>query len=114
MNVSSIAAGPASPGLGRLSARDDLHCRRSQRCGAIIRSRGKMTDQERQLIAGLADRMKSAPTPQVDKEADALIRNTIGSRPDALYILTQTVLIQDMALKQAQAQIEDLKRQREP
>lgn len=61
-----------------------------------------MTDQERQLIVGLADRMKSAPAPQVDREADALIQSTIGSRPDALYILTQTVLIQDMALKQAQ------------
>lgn len=71
----------------------------------------KMTEQERQMITGLADRMRSAPAPQIDRDADELIRSTIGGRPDALYVLTQTVLIQDMALKQAQAQIEALKQQ---
>jgi hypothetical protein len=70
-----------------------------------------MTDEERRLIEGLADRIRSAPAPQVDRDADDLIRRTIGSRPDALYILTQTALIQEMALNQAKAQIEELKRQ---
>ena len=70
-----------------------------------------MTEQERDLISNLAERIKSAPAPQVDRDADSLIRSAIGSRPDALYILTQTVLIQEMALKQAQAQIETLKQQ---
>jgi uncharacterized protein len=68
-----------------------------------------MTEQERQLITALAERVKNAPAPEVDRDADDLIRRTIGSRPDALYILTQTVLIQEMALNQAKAQIEDLK-----
>ena len=68
-----------------------------------------MTDQERQLIEALADRIRNAPAPQVDRDADELIRRTIGSRPDALYILTQTVLLQEMALNQAKAQIEQLK-----
>jgi uncharacterized protein len=68
-----------------------------------------MTDQERQLIEELARRIQSAPAPQIDREADDLIRRSIGSRPDALYILTQTVLIQEMALNQAKAQIDDLK-----
>ncbi len=68
-----------------------------------------MTDQERQLIEELARRIQSAPAPQVDREADDLIRRSIGARPDALYILTQTVLIQEMALNQAKAQIDDLK-----
>jgi uncharacterized protein len=70
-----------------------------------------MTEQERQLISGLGDRIRSAPAPQIDRDAYDLILHTIGTRPDALYILTQTVLIQEMALNQAKAQIEDLKRQ---
>jgi hypothetical protein len=70
-----------------------------------------MTDEERQLIQGLADRIRNAPAPQVDRDADNLIRQSIGSRPDALYILTQTVLIQEMAIGQAKAQIEELKKQ---
>jgi hypothetical protein len=68
-----------------------------------------MTDQERQMIEELARRIQSAPAPQVDRDADDLIRHSIGARPDALYILTQTVLIQEMALNQAKAQIEDLR-----
>jgi hypothetical protein len=59
-----------------------------------------MTDQERQLISELADRIQNAPAPQIDPEADNLIRRTIGVRPDALYILVQTVLMQQMALNQ--------------
>src|SRR6202035_2505163 len=70
-----------------------------------------MTDQERQLISGLGERVKNAPAPQIDREADDLILHTIGTRPDALYILTQTVLIQEIALSQAKAQIEELQRQ---
>jgi hypothetical protein len=70
-----------------------------------------MTEQERQLITGLGDRLKSAPAPQIDRDAYDLILHTIGTRPDALYILTQTVLVQEMALSQAKAQIEELQRQ---
>lgn len=70
-----------------------------------------MTEQEQQLISGLADRIKNAPAPQIDREAYDLILHTIGTRPDALYILTQTVLVQEMALNQARAQVEELKRQ---
>jgi hypothetical protein len=70
-----------------------------------------MTEQEQQLISGLGERIRNAPAPQIDRDAYDLILHTIGTRPDALYILTQTVLIQEMALNQAKAQIEDLKRQ---
>jgi len=68
-----------------------------------------MTEQEKQLIAGLANRIENAPPPHIDGEADDLIRHTIGAQPDALYILTQTVLLQEMALNQARAQNEELK-----
>lgn len=70
-----------------------------------------MTEQEKQLITGLADQIRNAPPPQIDRDAYDLILHTIGTRPDALYILTQTVVLQQMALDQAKAQIEDLKRQ---
>ena len=77
-----------------------------------------MTDEERQLLEELADRIRKAPASQVDRDADDLIRRNIGARPDALYILTQTVLIQEMALEQAKQKIgdlsEELKRQQPP
>jgi hypothetical protein len=71
-----------------------------------------MNEQEKQLIEALASRIHNAPAPEIDGEADALIRNGIGIRPDALYILTQTVLVQEMALNRAMAQIEELKKHR--
>jgi hypothetical protein len=70
-----------------------------------------MTEREQQLISGLAERIRNAPAPQIDRDADNLIRQTIGTRPDALYILTQTVLLQEMALNQTKAQLEELRRQ---
>src|ERR1700731_874796 len=70
-----------------------------------------MTEQEKQLISGLAEKITNAPAPQIDRDAYDLILHTIGTRPDALYILTQTVLIQEMALNQAKAQIEELQKQ---
>ncbi len=70
-----------------------------------------MTEQEQQLISGLAERIKNAPAPQIDRDAYDLILHTIGTRPDALYILTQTVLLQEIALSQAKAQIEELRRE---
>lgn len=73
-----------------------------------------MTDQERQLLEELANRIQKAPAPQIDPEADDLIRKGIGWRKDALYILTQTVLIQELALNQAKQQLEDLKKQQPP
>src|SRR5215469_13941562 len=73
-----------------------------------------MTDQERQMIEGLAKRIQDAPAPQIDRDADGLIRRIIGARTDALYILTQTVLIQEMALTQAKAQIDELKQRVAP
>src|SRR5580700_10539316 len=70
-----------------------------------------MTEQEQQLISSLGERIKNAPAPQIDRDAYDLILHTIGTRPDALYILTQTVLLQEMALNHAKAQIEELQRQ---
>src|SRR4051812_20542338 len=63
-----------------------------------------MTEQERQLIQSLADKLRNGAAPQVDPEADELIRRTVGTLPNALYILTQAVLLQELALNRAKAQ----------
>ncbi len=70
-----------------------------------------MTPQEQQMLESFAGRIANTPAPQKDAEADALIRDRIGSKPDALYILTQTALIQEIALNQANQRLHDLQQQ---
>jgi hypothetical protein len=60
------------------------------------------------MLAELANKIAQTPPPARDAEAEAYIRSTIGRRPDALYLMTQTVLIQNMALQRAQQQIQEL------
>jgi len=70
-----------------------------------------MTPDERQMLSDLANKIAQTPAPPKDAEAEEFIRTRIGSRPDALYLMTQTVLIQNLAIEQAQHQIEELKQQ---
>jgi uncharacterized protein len=70
-----------------------------------------MTPQERELITSLMSRLKKVTGEPKDREAEALIRQSIAEQPDAPYQLVQTVLIQDMALNQAQSRIADLEKQ---
>ncbi len=70
-----------------------------------------MTPQERQLLESLTSRIASTQIPQKDPEAETLITQNLGRVPDALYILTQTVLIQEMALNQANTRLHDLQQQ---
>ena len=67
-----------------------------------------MTQDERNMLTDLANKIAQAPTPPKDQEAEDFIRTKIGSRPDALYMMTQTVIIQDLALQHAQQQIQEL------
>ncbi len=67
-----------------------------------------MTPEENRMLSDLAAKIAQTPAPPRDPEAEEFIRKNIGSRPDALYLMTQTVLIQNMALQQAQQQIRDL------
>jgi hypothetical protein len=64
-----------------------------------------MTPQEKDLILTVADRLKKAELPSKDADADRLISGEIASQPDAAYKLTQAVLIQEQALKEAQNRI---------
>jgi uncharacterized protein len=70
-----------------------------------------MTPDERNMLADLANKIAQTPPPPRDAEAEDFIRKNVGNRPDALYLMTQTVLIQNMALEQAQQQIQQLQQQ---
>jgi hypothetical protein len=67
-----------------------------------------MDPQERKMIEDLAGKLAQTQLGQKDAEADSLIRQQIGALPDSLYMLVQTVLVQNLALEQAKAQIADL------
>ncbi len=70
-----------------------------------------MTPQEQQLVDELFDRLAQVENMPRDPEAERLIGQSLSRAPHALYALTQTALIQDEALKRANARIEDLQAQ---
>jgi uncharacterized protein len=65
-----------------------------------------MTPQERQLMAELFDRLASLENAPRDRDAEAMIREGLRRAPNAAYALVQTVLVQDEALKAADARIQ--------
>jgi hypothetical protein len=67
-----------------------------------------MTPQEEQLLKGLIDRVRQTQLAEKDSEAEQMLTQTLGRNPDALYILCQTVLVQQYAMEQAQAKIVDV------
>lgn len=67
-----------------------------------------MTPQERQLVEDLFDRLaRLEPAPR-DAEAERVIADGLRRAPNAIYPLVQTVLVQDEALKRADARIREL------
>jgi len=70
-----------------------------------------MTPQEQQLVDELFDRLAQVENMPRDPEAERLIAQGLSRAPHAIYALTQTALIQDEALKRANARIEDLQAQ---
>jgi uncharacterized protein len=67
-----------------------------------------MTPQEHELISGLFDRLSRLETQPRDAEAERAIAEGLSRAPHAIYALVQTVLVQDEALKAANARIEQL------
>ncbi|MBF6149586.1 DUF2076 family protein [Nocardia nova] len=67
-----------------------------------------MDHAEQQLIGNLAERIRAAQPVAKDPQAAEAVQRLIGTQPDALYVLTQAVLLQEQALQQAQAQIAEL------
>ncbi len=70
-----------------------------------------MTPQEQQMIDGLISRIRSTTVQDKDTAAEAHIQSGLAGYPDALYVLVQTVLVQQYGLDQAQSQINELKQQ---
>ena len=67
-----------------------------------------MQNQERELITGLFDRLQPFEAQPRDAEAEALIRDLAARQPASSYLLVQTVLVQEHALKAAQERIAEL------
>jgi uncharacterized protein len=67
-----------------------------------------MTEEERKLVSELFDRLATLEDAQRDSEAERLIRDGLRQAPSAPYALVQTVLVQDEALKRANARISEL------
>jgi hypothetical protein len=67
-----------------------------------------MTPQERQLIDDLFERLARVESAPRDREATAAIAEGLRNAPNAVYTLVQTVLLQDEALKRADARIQEL------
>jgi uncharacterized protein len=67
-----------------------------------------MTPEERNLIIDLFDRLATLEDAQRDPDAERLIRDGLRQAPNAPYALVQTVLVQDEALKRADARIREL------
>lgn len=67
-----------------------------------------MQQQERDLISSLFDRLKPFESQPRDGEAESFIRGLAAQQPAAAYLLVQTVLVQEQALKAAQERIAEL------
>jgi hypothetical protein len=70
-----------------------------------------MTPQESELVADLFDRLAKLETAPRDPAAERLIADGLQRAPHAVYALVQTALLQDEALKRANARIEELQAQ---
>ena len=67
-----------------------------------------MTPQERQMVDDLFDRLSKVEAAPRDPDAAAAIAQGLRMAPNAVYALVQTVLVQDEALKRANARIQEL------
>src|ERR1700704_4442616 len=68
----------------------------------------QMTPEERNLIIDLFDRLATLEDTQRDPDAERAIRDGLQQAPNAPYALVQTTLVQDEALKRADARIREL------
>ena len=67
-----------------------------------------MTPQERQMLAELFERIRSAAANPRDAEAEAFIAEAMRAQPYAPYVLAQTALVQQHALDAAAQRIQEL------
>lgn len=70
-----------------------------------------MTPQEQQLLMQLTQRINQTQLQEKDPDAQNLLGRELGANSDALYIMAQTLLVQNMALEQLKSQVDQLKQQ---
>jgi len=70
-----------------------------------------VTSQEEQMLNSLVERVNSTQLTEKDPDAAALLTRGLGANSDALYILAQSVLVQNIALEQARAQLTQAQQQ---
>ncbi len=70
-----------------------------------------MTEQEQGMLQELVGRVNQTVVSDKDPEAEHFLQQSLGRNPDALYVLAQTVLVQQYGLEQAKKQMEDLRNQ---
>jgi uncharacterized protein len=70
-----------------------------------------MTPQEQALVDELFDRLARVENAPRDPEAERTIADGLRRAPHAVYALVQTALVQDEALKRANARMEELEAQ---
>src|ERR1700761_5734908 len=73
-----------------------------------------MTPQERQLVDDLFDRLAQGGSAPRDPDAIAAMQEGLRKAPNAIYALVQTTLVQDEALKRANARIQELEQAHAP
>jgi hypothetical protein len=59
----------------------------------------------------LTERINQTQLQEKDPDAQNLLGRELGANSDALYIMAQTLLVQNMALEQLKSQVEQLKQQ---
>ncbi len=70
-----------------------------------------MTPQERDVIAGIFDRLKPAANQPRDPEAEQFIADRLREQPYAPYAMAQSVFVQEQALTNLQQRVEELETQ---
>jgi uncharacterized protein len=70
-----------------------------------------MTPEEQELVEELFDRLAKLENGPRDAAAERVIADGLNRAPHAVYTLVQTALVQDEALKRANARIEELQAQ---
>src|SRR5215813_9670558 len=79
-----------------------------------VTRRQAMTPQERQLVDDLFDRLAKVEGAPRDPDAIAAMQEGLRKAPNAIYALVQTVLLQDEALRRANARIQELEQAHAP
>lgn len=70
-----------------------------------------MTPDERQLLSGLFDRIRGSSNQQRDREAQSFIDDAVRTQPYAPYLMAQTVIVQEQALRAANERLQQLEAQ---